>query len=75
MNYNAYNKNSGGRPFPPVLTVVIYLRLTGDKPAALMSHVSLQDSRLQRIYNLLNLNECIDRKGRSCSLLVGCAER
>lgn len=67
------NKNSNGKPFA-VLIAAIYLRLTGDDYTAPASHMSTQDSKLQKTYCLLNLNECIARKARSCSLLVGYAK-
>lgn len=75
MNYTTYNKNSGNRPFHLILTAAIYLRLTGDEPTALMSHMSIQDSRLQRTYLLQNSNDCIDRKAKSCSPLTEYAEK
>lgn len=67
------NKYSSGETFPLVLIAAFYPRLTGDESTAPVSHMSTQDSKLQKTYCLLNLNECIVRKARSCSLLVGYA--
>jgi len=75
FNYCAYKKNSGSRPFSLVLTGVLYLRFTADEPTALTSHMNIHNSRLQRTCCLLNMNKCIARKARSCSLLGWYAKR
>lgn len=72
---NSCNKSSAGKSFLTVLRAVIYCRLTGGEPTALISHISIQDRMIQRPYCLHNWNECISRMGRRCSLLVGYAER
>lgn len=71
---NSCSKNSAGRPFLPWLGAFVSCRLIGGEPTALISHISIQDRRLQGTYCLHNLNECIARIRRSCSLLVGYAE-
>lgn len=54
LNYNAYNKNNGSMSFPLVLTAVIYLRLTGDEPTTLVTHLNIQDSKRQGLLLILS---------------------